>query len=77
MIAQQSGADSAAVIYDALQSAQAKNIDLLIALACGIAAVFLAQTALAKKKIESITDLPVPSYPTDLAPSRIPVRAAS
>jgi len=31
VVAQQSGADSAAVIFDALQSAQAKNIDVLIA----------------------------------------------
>ena len=31
VIAQQPGADSASVIYDALQSAQAKNIDILIA----------------------------------------------
>jgi fused signal recognition particle receptor len=31
VIAQHSGADSAAVIYDALESAQAKNIDVLIA----------------------------------------------
>lgn len=31
VIAQQSGADSASVIYDALQSANAKNIDILIA----------------------------------------------
>jgi fused signal recognition particle receptor len=31
VIAQQSGADSASVIYDALQAAQARNIDVLIA----------------------------------------------
>ena len=31
VIAQQSGADSASVIFDALQSAQARNIDVLIA----------------------------------------------
>ena len=31
VIAQQTGSDSASVIYDALQSAQAKNIDVLIA----------------------------------------------
>lgn len=31
VIAQQPGADSASVIYDALQSAQARNIDILIA----------------------------------------------
>lgn len=31
VVAQKSGADSAAVIYDALQSARAKNIDLVIA----------------------------------------------
>jgi len=31
VIAQQSGADSAAVIYDALQAARARNIDVLIA----------------------------------------------
>ena len=31
VISQQNGADSAAVIYDAMQSAMAKNIDLLIA----------------------------------------------
>ena len=31
VIAQQSGADSAAVIYDALQSARSRNVDILIA----------------------------------------------
>jgi fused signal recognition particle receptor len=31
VIAQQSGADSASVIYDALQAAQARNVDVLIA----------------------------------------------
>lgn len=31
VVAQQSGADSASVIYDALQSAKARNIDILIA----------------------------------------------
>ena len=31
VIAQQPGADSASVIYDAMQSASAKNIDILIA----------------------------------------------
>jgi fused signal recognition particle receptor len=31
VVAQQSGADSASVIYDALQAAQARNIDVLIA----------------------------------------------
>lgn len=31
VVAQQSGADSAAVIYDSLQSARARNIDILIA----------------------------------------------
>jgi fused signal recognition particle receptor len=31
VVAQQSGADSASVIYDAMQSAQARNIDILIA----------------------------------------------
>jgi subtilisin family serine protease len=43
----------------------------LALLAGGLALAILAQPALAREKIESITDLPVRSYPTQTAPSRM------
>jgi subtilisin family serine protease len=42
-----------------------------LTLALGLAVAFLAQPLLAKEKIESITDLPVRSYPTQVAPSQM------
>jgi len=43
----------------------------LVLLACGFAVTMLSHAALAKEKIEKITDLPVRSYPTEIAPSRM------
>jgi hypothetical protein len=40
-------------------------------LVCCFAAALVTQTALAKEKIESSTDLPVRSYPTQIAPSEM------
>ena len=40
-------------------------------LAWGLVVAFMAQPVLAKEKIESITDLPVRSYPTQVAPSQM------
>ena len=44
---------------------------LLTFLASAFVAAVLSPTALAKEKIESITDLPVRSYPTASAPSQM------
>ena len=44
---------------------------LLATLAWGLAVAFFPQPTLAKEKIESITDLPVRSYPTQIAPSQM------
>jgi subtilisin family serine protease len=43
----------------------------LALLAGGLAVAIFAQPALAREKIESITDLPVRSYPTQMAPSQM------
>jgi len=43
----------------------------LALLACGFAFTIVSSAALAKEKIETITDLPVRSYPTELAPSQM------
>lgn len=49
----------------------------LILLACGFAAAVFSHAALAKERIESITDLPVRSYPTAIAPSQMLEDAAA
>ena len=43
----------------------------LATLAWGLAVAFMIQPVLAKEKIESISDLPVRSYPAQLAPSQM------
>jgi hypothetical protein len=43
----------------------------MVTLACGLAVAFITQPVLGREKIESITDLPVRSYPTQVAPSQM------
>jgi hypothetical protein len=42
-----------------------------VLLVCGLATAVFTHAAMAKEKIESITDLPVRSYPTSIAPSQM------